>query len=284
MIVGDGVFAETIAELTWYEADQAAKSGAIVLWAFGVIEQHGPHLPTGTDVYLPSARLRRVKQVLAERGVASVIVPPYYWGVNHASASFPASFKVRPEIMVELVCDVFASLAGDGYKRVFCTTGHGDSKHNLAIHAAARRSALETKMDISFLADEGLIKRLNIDLSDPNVTPVRTHSEPRKFPDIHAGRNETSAMLEFYPNLVRQEKIQELRSVDFSMDQLAEWRKGHEFAKRLTPLGYVGNPGQARLEEGVRDNEASVLAMVEAIHERIKKAKGFSGCVRDDLT
>lgn len=265
------IFADTMAELTWYEAEKAAGRGAIILWAFGVIEQHGPHLPTGTDVYLPSARLRRVRQLLAERGTEAVIVPPYYWGVNHASASFPASFKVRPEIMIELVCDVLSSLAGDGFRRVFCTTGHGDAIHNRAIHAAAKRSGEKENIDISFLADEGLIKRLQIDLADPHVTTYRSgHSVPSKFPDIHAGRGETSAMMEFYPDLVRHGELPGLQPVDFTMEQLTEWRRGHDFSKRLTPRGYVGNPSLAKLDDGVRDNETTILAMVNAIEERIR--------------
>jgi len=269
---GDRVFADTMAELTWNEAELAAKRGAVVLWAFGVVEQHGPHLPTGTDFLLPSARLRRVKKTLSERGIESVIVPPYYWGVNHSSASFPASFKVRPEIMIELVCDVLSSLAGDGFRRVFCVTGHGDATHNRAIHTAAKRSAEKEGIDISFLAEEGLIKRLQIDIADPNVTIYRgpQASPPPKFPDIHAGRGETAAMLEFFPDLVRHQKLADLNPVDFTMEQLTEWRRGYDFSRRLTPLGYVGNPSQARLDDGIRDNEATVLAMVNAIEARVR--------------
>ena len=85
------IFAGTIAEMTWLEVEQAAKGGAALLWAFGVIEQHGPHLPTGTDVYLPQAQLREVRRLLGERGIDALIVPPYYWGVNVVSGAFPAS-------------------------------------------------------------------------------------------------------------------------------------------------------------------------------------------------
>jgi len=112
------VFSETIAEMTWFEVEAAAKRGAVLLWAFGVIEQHGPHLPTGTDVYLPAARLRRIRRVLKERQVEALIVPPYYWGVNVVSGSFPASYRVRPELMRELMADVLCSFEQDGFRHV----------------------------------------------------------------------------------------------------------------------------------------------------------------------
>src|SRR5690606_23036978 len=141
--------------------------------------------------------------------------------------------------MVELVCDVLSSLAGDGFKRVFCVTGHGDATHNRAIHTAVKRSAEKDGIDISFLAEEGLIRRLQIELDDPNVTLYQGLQPPTppKFPDIHAGRGETAAMMEFFPDLVRHQKLASLNPVDFTMEQLTEWRRGHDFSKRLTPLG-----------------------------------------------
>ena len=85
-------FAGTIAEMTREEVDSAARRGAVVLWAIGVIEQHGPHLPAGTDVYVPMSTLLGMKDHLSEQGVEALILPPYYWGVNHVSSAFPASY------------------------------------------------------------------------------------------------------------------------------------------------------------------------------------------------
>jgi len=70
---GYSIFHGTIADMTYPEVQDAAKLGAIVLWGFGVIEQHGPHLPLATDVYLPSLMLRRVKTLLQENGIFRVI-------------------------------------------------------------------------------------------------------------------------------------------------------------------------------------------------------------------
>ncbi|MFI4988252.1 MAG: creatininase family protein, partial [Alphaproteobacteria bacterium] len=107
---GYSVFHETMADMTFPELEAAARDGAVTLWGLGVIEQHGPHLPLATDVYVPQATLRRARQLLAARGIASVIVPPFYWGVNHVTGRFPGSFEVRPAVMVELMTDVFRSL------------------------------------------------------------------------------------------------------------------------------------------------------------------------------
>ena len=39
-----------LSQLSWPEVTQgAARAGSTVVWPFGAIEQHGPHLPLGTD-------------------------------------------------------------------------------------------------------------------------------------------------------------------------------------------------------------------------------------------
>ena len=87
----------TIAELTWNELEDRARSGAVALWAIGAIEEHGPHLPLATDIYLPTIQLRLVRSILAGRGVKAEIVPPNFWGVNHVTGAFPGSIEIRPD-------------------------------------------------------------------------------------------------------------------------------------------------------------------------------------------
>ena len=100
---GYSIFHDTIADMTYPELERSIGQGAVALWGLGVIEQHGPHLPLGTDAYLPYARLRRVRALLADRGVSAVAIPPFYWGVNQVTGAFTGSIHVRPEIMVPLV-------------------------------------------------------------------------------------------------------------------------------------------------------------------------------------
>src|SRR5688500_11286949 len=104
------IFADTMADTTYREFEDEVRRGAVALWALGVIEEHGPHLPLATDVYLPSATLRQVRTMLAERGRPAVIVPPFYWGVNSVTADFAGSITVRPQVVEELIIDVLSSL------------------------------------------------------------------------------------------------------------------------------------------------------------------------------
>jgi creatinine amidohydrolase len=291
---GLDIFADTIAEMTWFEVDQAAKDGAILLWAFGVIEQHGPHLPNGTDVYLPSARLRDVRRVLAARGIKALIVPPYYWGVNVVSGSFPASYRVRPELMKELMADVFESIERDGFKHVFCVSGHGDALHNQTIHQGIKLGSERTGLDLSFILDAGLAGRIGIPLDDANIALHETDSQPPvscglhatilraaaaspsaplqegKYIDVHAGQWETSMMMCCCPQLVREDVRTTLKSTDYELDDLLTWRRGFDEARRKTPLGYFGDPAAASVEEGLRSLASSAELAADAIERRLK--------------
>lgn len=270
--IGQDIFADTLAEMTWYEVERAAKEGAVLLWAFGVIEQHGPHLPTGTDVYLPQARLRDVKRVLAERGIPALIVPPYYWGVNVVSGAFPASYRVRPELMKELMADVFASFETDGFQRVFCFSGHGDALHNRTVHDGVRLASERAAVDASFVTEPALARRIGLDLDDPYLTLSGPDEPPPEGPvDVHAGRWETSLMMHLHPGLVREDVRARLEPSGLGPGELAVWRKGYEHARRVTPDGYLGDPAAAGAGEGHRIQAATVAEAADAIALRLRR-------------
>lgn len=274
--VDSDVFRDTIAEMTWQEVERAADDGAVLLWAFGVIEQHGPHLPAGTDVYLPSAQLRGVRRELARRGVPALIMPPYYWGVNVVSGSFPASYNVRPEVMKALMADVLTGIGKDGFRHVFCFSGHGDALNNRTVHEGIRLGSQLTGLDISFVIDRRLAERLGLDPDDPHVSPTGaalaksdTSATPAHI-DVHAGDWETSQMLVAQPSLVRNDVRAGLKSTEYGPEDLAVWRKGYGHARVKTPLGYFGDPAAADAANGRRLLEQQVTNAADAIQERLR--------------
>ena len=53
--------------LTWTEAEQLGKKGAIGLVTLAAIEQHGPHLPLATDSLLAERAARDIAELLSEK-------------------------------------------------------------------------------------------------------------------------------------------------------------------------------------------------------------------------
>jgi creatinine amidohydrolase len=46
----------------------------------GVIEEHGPHLPLGTDIYWSYAICKKIKNTLGMQNADLLIAPPFYLG------------------------------------------------------------------------------------------------------------------------------------------------------------------------------------------------------------
>lgn len=249
---GYSVFHGTMADMTYLEVADAAREGAVVLWGLGVIEQHGPHLPLATDVYMPYALLRRVASHLSAKGIRNVTMPPFYWGINHVTGLFPGTFEVRPSVMVELMIDLIKSLRKDGFSQLFCVSGHGDAMHNRTMHDGIRQGAAQAGIEAYFVGAPSFFKRIGLDAAgDPHVLATAGEVERKsRFLDVHAGEFETSSMRGFFPDVVRSEALAGLKSTDFGPDDLAEWRKGREHTLRKTPLGYLGDPASSDPEKG----------------------------------
>lgn len=266
------IFAGTMAEMRFPEIAEAAKRGASIVWALGVIEEHGPHLPLGTDVYAPSAILRRAKALLLERQVETLILPPFYWGVNQVTGAFPGSVDIRPELMVEVIVDVCRSMKKDGFQRVFCLSGHGDASHNRAIFDGVTKGRVATEIDMSMLIPPIMLDRLQLDAKDPRVTRYEPEDEPQpQYADVHAGATETSVMLAVAPELVRSDIVAQLEPTRFDRADLAEWRKGQQVAAAKTPLGYLGDPASATVERGFRRVESQARAIATAVASRASR-------------
>jgi creatinine amidohydrolase len=271
---GYSIFHDTMADMTYPEVVEAARQGAVVLWGLGVIEQHGPHLPIATDVYLPYALLREARKVLAARDIPSILMPPFYWGVNHVTASFPATFEVRPEFVVELMVDLISNLKKDGFNYLFCVSGHGDALHNKTMLAAIKRAARETSIGAYFVCTPPFLNRLKADPAfdpdDPVVLPAREASHETPYLDIHAGEIETSGMLGLFPDLVREDIMRTLKPTNFSIEDLNEWRRGREWAQRKTPSGYLGDPAASDPRKGLAVLMKQAEFIADAIEARLR--------------
>jgi creatinine amidohydrolase len=176
---------------------------------------------------------------------------------------------VRPEIMIELMLDVFRSVRKDGFQKAFCLSGHGEALHNTTLDAGVQRARTETGLDAYVVLSESLCRRLGLEPTQPHLVVTAAERPVGKFMDVHAGNWETSVVWGAYPNLVRQELIPALASTDFSPDDLAEWRKGGEAARRKTPQGYLGDPAAADPSDGQRNLVREATAIAAAIAEKL---------------
>jgi creatinine amidohydrolase len=271
-MAGGTLLAETMAEMTAPAIVAAVERGAGVLLPIGVMENHGPHLPIGTDAYIAGALCRLSQRHAAAEGAELLIAPPFYWGINHVLSALPFSFRVRPEIAAGLLRDVIDTLVDDGFKQVLLVSHHGDLAHNQMIlreledqHRRGRAGVRWLYAPVRWL----MIERLGQSGKEPVWVPWQ---RPDGLDDlkttgilgVHADEHETAAMVRFHPETVDFDALRDLPPTDLTMQDLERWRRGGAEAAAVTPDGYFGAPNPIDPELW-RHYDLTARAMARAI-------------------
>jgi creatinine amidohydrolase len=216
-----------------------AASGTAVI-ASGSVEQHGGHLPLGTDAFAALSIAERVAFRLD-----TVVAPLGPIGVAPYHRSWPGSLSLSPTTLSAVMVDVCAALRRAEVARIVLINWHeGNSPTlRLATAQAQQRSGLQ------------------IVVAEAHVI---THS---LFPDemefTHAGSMETAAVLAYEPGLVRLDRKTE--ASDFTSGQAAHelFRRPDVYAvprdfHEIAPTGWYGHPERA--EAGRAEEVAEAVA------------------------
>lgn len=195
------LFSDTMADMTAAEVTAAVKRGAGVLLPIGVIEAHGPHLPTGTDAFIATQICRLTRTYAADLGKELVIAPPYYWGITGVLGDFAGSFNIRPETAKALLSDVIASLMANQFSEVLLVSHHGDFHHNIMIRECLELLHGQGKTGVRWLYAASrwrLIQRLGLTGKEPYWVPWDFKPELERFQvtgilGVHADEYETAA-------------------------------------------------------------------------------------------
>lgn len=246
------IFQKTMVEDSWKKYENAEIKNIPILFPLGVIEEHGPHLPLGADIYWSYAMCRLVKEKLNHMKKESVIAPPYYWGINHCTGSFPGTFSLKPQTMRQVLFELFENMSNFSFKQIYCFNYHGDIAHIEAIADVIKK--VNSQLDIScklvlnamdlelygWKGNENFL--LVVNPQYPMEWFTKEESSELGLLDIHAGAFETAVMKYFCPNLVDLEIAKKLKSTSLDEESLQKWLLGGEVNKNSIPLGYAGNP------------------------------------------
>ena len=101
--------------------EQAARdcSGVCVL-PVGSLERHGDHMPLGTD-YLNAHQVA----CLAAAQEQAVVFPGFYFAQVCESMACPGTIALRPELLVQLLRNVYEEIARNGFRKIIVLNGHG---------------------------------------------------------------------------------------------------------------------------------------------------------------
>jgi creatinine amidohydrolase len=252
-------------DMTWPEVEKAAKDGAIVLMTTAVVEEHGPHMTCGIDTYLGYLMCKLTRRELESRGIKTVIAPPFYWGINRTSHVYPGTFAVRPETMKAVLHDMLASLKSMGFQNIYSINAHGDGLHIRTAIEAVVEAQKSLGLNVRYLMSEEDAKRAGLTGNEPFFLVHKSppaEAEPTEYLDLHAGAWETGAVAAFFPEEVNMKAARALQPTKVTMNEIGEWVKD---MKKVTPLGYLGDPAKFNAAEAKKNIEDSCRLMADAI-------------------
>ena len=119
---------------------KALAPSALAVIPIGATEQHGPHLPVGTD-FLCAERIARAAAEQAHSDVPVVVTPTLPFGSSHHHLPFGGTMSLPTELYYRVLMELGQSLIVGGFRRLFFVNGHGGN-HELA-QLAARDLSLQ---------------------------------------------------------------------------------------------------------------------------------------------
>jgi creatinine amidohydrolase len=254
-----GSMTATIPPRDWTDIHWPDVAGAaqwIAVLPLAATEQHGPHLPLGTDIMIAQAYLARARELLPN-SVPATFLPIQPVGISTEHIDFPGTLTLPTNVALKTWMALGEAVARAGLRKLVMVTSHGGNSAAMTLVAQdlrAHHGLLVVTTGWSRLsAPEGLF----------------TADELRH--GIHGGAVETSIMLARYPQQVSKDRIADFRSAGMTMDKDHRWLSPYRpapfawQAQDLHPSGATGDATQASAEKGQQLLDQGARAFCELL-------------------
>jgi creatinine amidohydrolase len=237
--------------MTWPEVrEELSRGRTTVVVPFGAFEQHGPHLPLGTDAIFGD----EIGLAVAER-LDAFLAPTVRVGFSPHHMAFAGTLTVDEETFHSIARAVVRALGGHGFQRIVLLPTHGGNFRPLGA-AVAGLAPIDGVKVITF-PDVGMLLNAILPVaSEMGLTPAEG--------GVHAGEWETSMMLALHPELVRMERAEEGYVGDLATGVQRFFNEGvHVLAEN----GIFGDPRRASAEAGRKYIQNIVEVVVRTVEE-----------------
>ncbi len=227
---------------------------ALAMLPTGATEQHGPHLPVGTDTFAVEA-ISRAAAARQSEEVDAIVTPTLPFGSSQHHLQFGGTMSVSTATYYALIRDLVDSLITVGFQRVLIVNGHGGNQE--LVQLVVRDLALEHE---------------NVSLGAASYWQMAsgeleaTNSADRGRTPGHAGHFETSLMMALRPDRIVEPRP--VRTSDPSLigppDLHPRIRFERSDAWRQFD-GFTDSPASATAEFGQTYLEAAITGVAETI-------------------
>jgi len=251
-------------ELNFKQIEKLDRDKTILFQPISPTEEHGPHLPVGTDLLTAVDTATEAIKTLNEKkpGYNHVLLPAIPVGYCKSTIDFPGSVHIGWKAIRDIVYGLGSSLARHGFKYLIICTYHMAYGHLRGIYAGMKKTT----------------NRYNIKIVEP-WSPVFYSGEIEKnepklgfdtSKELHADFKETSLMKYQYPYLV-DESYKKLQNIYRDMNSPRVI--GKTFKQLGLKEGYIGSPSKADADYGRWFFNQTVNVYVQAAHDLIAGKK-----------
>lgn len=228
-------------ELSWKHIDELDRNKTIFFLPISPLEEHGPHLPVGTDLLVIKDVVNEAVKILNKKNpeLTYVVIPSIPIGYCKHNAEFPGSISIGGKIVRDVVYSVGSSLGNHKFKYLIICTFHLAVAHLRGIYSAMNK--LESEFGMKTCEPWGpMYYKKEIEKREPKLN-FDTSKE------VHGGFRETSLMKYQYPYLV-DESYKTLQSI--YRDVFSPRVLGKNFKEIGLKDGYIGSPARADADYG----------------------------------
>lgn len=229
-------------ELTSVDLSKLDPAQWLAIWPIASLEQHGPHLPLGTDAIVLEAIVQGIEERL-EPSFPALLLPIMPLGKSPEHLSFPGTVSLRASTLLAIAEDVVSSLTAHGFRRLVFLNGHGGNTALLRAISADLCLGFGSRIyHIDWWADsffDEIIAKLFPELAGT---------------EVHAASVETSLLLHLRPDLVKPLPSTAKENHRANLDRVRIWFTSPAAWSWLTrdfgDTGIIGDPSLASAEAG----------------------------------
>jgi creatinine amidohydrolase len=245
-------------ELSAPEVEAFDRERTILVLPLGSVEQHGRHMPLGTDTILAGSVVAAAAKRLSGR---IVVLPTPWYGLSAHHMQFAGTVTLQASTLMAVVEDIVASVVAHRFRRILIVNGHGGNNGVIDVlastlghrfHGAARIACL-TYFDLAGAAIAAMRK------SKSGGMGHACEFETAMMQHLRSDLVDANAAVGCYPDP---------GSTYLTTDLLGSSavRTYHDFAD-LSPSGTLGDPALASAEQGARFFTAVVDELVRFLED-----------------
>lgn len=256
-----------VQDLTTVEIDALDKEKTVVILPGGILEEHGPYLPSFTDGYINQAlTVELANSIIKRPGWKVLIFPTIPLGSGGANEigrkyNFSGTYTVRHNILRSIFMDWGSELGDQGFNMIFVVHMHGAPNHNQAIDQACEYFSEKYK--------GRMVNIFNVAFSYHGEFRNEQEKKEDGF-TVHAGTDETSILYYLKPDLIKNDYKNAPPITAASPQELVTLAKQNDWP------GYFGSPRLANSNLGEKSWKGLTNHIIKHVEDILNGSYNFN--------